>query len=306
MSLTPDLSVIIVSYQSRGFIGNCLASLGEAARSATYEVVVADNASTDGSAEYLRREWPNVRVIETGANRGFAGAANLAIRASSGRHVLLLNPDAVALGGALDVLVDFLDATPNAGVVSPRLLNTDLTDQGTARAFPTPFAGIFGRRSLLTRLFPRNRWSRRYLVGRDRTGDEPFEVDWVSGACLMSRRDLIDRVDGLDEGFFMHWEDADLCKRIKNAGYSVHCVPKARVVHHEGGSRRGWPARQVWVFHQSAYRYYAKHNAPGAWSPRRLAALAILSGRAAAIIAAGAVGVRDSRDRRLRSRAAAR
>ena len=111
----------------------------------------------------------------------------------------------------------------------------------TARTFPTPAAGLFGRRSPLTRLMPNNRWSARYLSGRQRTGEEPFAVDWVSGAAMLVPRRVIEEVGALDEGFFLFWEDADWCHRIKDAGYAVWCVPAARVVHHEGGSRGfGW------------------------------------------------------------------
>ena len=157
-------------------------------------------------------------------------------------------------------------------------------DQGTARSFPTAAASIFGRRSFLTRLFPNNRWSRRYLSGREHPDTAPFEVDWVSGAAMMVRRDAIDRVGELDEKFFMHWEDADWCHRMKDAGYGVFCVPASRIVHHEGGSRRGWPPRQLRAFHEGAFRYYAKHHAPW-WSPLRYVAAAGLAARAAALIA---------------------
>jgi len=219
------------------------------------------------------------------ANLGFARANNRALAVARGRHVLLLNSDAEVLPGALDSLVTFLDANPRVGVAAPRLLNSDLSDQGTARAFPTPAAAVFGRKSWLTRSFPHNRWSTRYLTGRTCTDQKPFRVDWVSGACMMVRREAIDRVGSLDEGFFMYWEDADWCRRINAAGYDVMCLPAARVIHHEGGSSRGQPARLVWAFHRSVYHYYAKHDAPQPWNPLRALAVAGLTGRAAWIVA---------------------
>ena len=161
----------------------------------------------------MKAGYPHVRVIEMGSNTGFARANNRAIAAASGRFVFLLNPDTVPEAGSIDRLVDFLDRTPAAAVAAPRLLNPDLTDQGTARSFPTASAAVFGRRSALSKLFPRNPWSQRYLVGRSVGGSEPFTVDWVSGAAMMVRRSVIDRIGGLDEGFFMHWEDADWCRR---------------------------------------------------------------------------------------------
>ena len=280
-----DVSVVTVTYECAGLVRAMLASLDRAAPSLATEVVVVDNASSDGVVDLLRRERPDVTVIEMGENAGFARANNRGIAAARGRYVMLLNPDTVVDAGALEPLVRLLDADPRAGIAAPRLLYPDRTDQGTARSFPTAAAALFGRRSMLTKLFPRNRWSRSYLAGRERRGSDPFEVDWVSGAAMLVRRDAIARVGGLDEGFFMHWEDADWCHRMKDAGYSVFCVPEARVVHHEGGSRRGWPPRQLRAFHDGAYRYYAKHHARQWWNPLRYVAAAGLWLRASALIA---------------------
>lgn len=284
MTQTVDISVVTVAYECRELLGAMLSSLPGAVGERSYEVIVVDNASSDGVVGMLASEWPSVRVIEMGSNAGFARANNRGLAVARGRHLMLLNPDTVAHAGSLAALAAFLDATPRAAVAAPKLLYPDLTDQGTARSFPTAAAAIFGRRSLLTKLWPGNRWSRRYLAGRSRAGDEPFEVDWVSGAAMMVRREIVERVGGLDEGFFMHWEDADWCHRMKDAGAAVYCVPSSRIVHHEGGSRRGWPPAQLRAFHQGAYRYYAKHHAPW-WSPLRYVAAAGLALRAAALIA---------------------
>lgn len=279
-----DVSVITVTYECRELLRPMLASLAGALGTRSAEVIVVDNASTDGVLEMVRAEWPAVRVIEMGENAGFARANNRGIASARGRYLMLLNPDTVAHEGSLAALADFLDREPNAGVAAPRLLYPDLTDQGTARSFPTAAAALFGRRSLMTKVFPGNPWSRRYLSGRARGDAEPFVVDWVSGAAMMVRRDAIDRVGGLDEGFFMHWEDADWCHRIKDAGLTVHCVPVSRIVHHEGGSRRGWPPRQLRAFHAGAYRYYVKHHAPQWWNPLRYVAGVGLTVRAAILI----------------------
>jgi GT2 family glycosyltransferase len=162
----------------------------------------------------------------------------------------------------------------------------DGTDQGTARTFPSPLAAFFGRKSLLTRLAPSNPWSRRYLAGRQRQGRDPFRVDWVSGACLMTRQDVIERVGPLDERFFMYWEDADWCQRIGQLGLGVYCVPEAEVRHAEGQSGRGHRARLIWEFHKSVYWYYVKHHLPQPWNPARPLVAAGLFGRAALMIAA--------------------
>jgi hypothetical protein len=280
-----DLTVVIVTYNCRSFLGPCLDSVRATLREHLGEVIVADNASGDGVVGYLRGAWPEVHVIETGGNHGFAVANNRALAAARGRYMLLLNPDTRARPGALDRLVDYLDAHPEVGIAAPRLLNPDGTDQGTARRFPSPSVAILGRRSPLTRLFPDNRWSHRYMIGRDHPNDRPFFVDWVSGACLMIRRSVMEQVGGLDEGFFMHWEDADWCFRVKEAGFAVACVPDAEVVHHEGGSRNGWPPEQVLAFHRGASRFYAKHLATGGRRPLRPIAHAALMARAGALIA---------------------
>ncbi|MGH2692706.1 MAG: glycosyltransferase family 2 protein, partial [Actinomycetota bacterium] len=258
-----DVSVLLVTYNSREAIGDCLSSLSRV-EGCAIEILVADNASSDGTPEFVRRGWPEARVFPMEANLGFARANNRLIARASGRHLMLLNPDTVVDPQVIARLMSFLDGNPRSGVAAPRLVNPDLTDQQTARSFPTPAAALLGRRSPLTRAFPNNRWSRRYLSGRDRSGSEPFEVDWVSGAALMVPGTVIDEVGPLDESFFMYWEDADWCRRIKAAGFGVFCVPAARVVHDEGVTNRSLPARQVWQFHRSAYRYYAKHHLPGA------------------------------------------
>jgi GT2 family glycosyltransferase len=316
MTPRPDLSVLIVSYNTCDLLARCLASLPKACAEHTYEVIVADNASADGSVGMLRRDWPGVAVVEMGSNTGFARATNRAMAQAQGHHMLLLNSDTEALPGSLDVLIAFLEATPSTGVVAPQLLNADLTDQGTARAFPTAASALFGRKALLTRVFPQNRWAQRYMIGWQRRGTAPFRVDWVSGACLMMPRAVVERVGLLDEGFFMYWEDADWCRRILRAGLSVYCVPEARVVHHEGQSERvfggeaprrkpGRPPRLVWIFHQSAYRYFVKHHAPQAWNPLRPIAAAALAGRAALIIATNELRPSSSRSMATRPRAAA-
>jgi GT2 family glycosyltransferase len=310
MQSTVDLSVLIVSYNTRDLLAACLRSLPDAVYPYSYEVIVADNASTDESVAMLRRDWPDVTVIEMGANTGFARATNRAMAASCGRFVLLLNSDTEAMPRSLARLVAFMDENEDAGVAAPQLLNSDLTDQGTARAFPTASAFLFGRKTVLTRLFPGNPWARRYMMGRNRRADAPFVVDWVSGACLMARRSAVDLIGQLDEGFFMHWEDADWCHRMSDAGFAVYCVPEARVVHHEGQSERkfggaaqqrrvGRPPRLVWVFHQSAYRYVTKHVARQPWHPMRPVAGVGLAARAALIIGANAVAT--SRANRSRS-----
>ena len=203
-------------------------------------MTVVDNGSGDGTVEAVAGRSDGAVALDLGHNTGFAVANNVGISRGSGRYVLVLNPDTVATPGAVRTLVDFADAHPDAGVVAPQLLNSDGSPQLTARAFPTVAAGLFGRRSVLSRWLPHNRWTRAYLLERERAADDdqPYPVDWVSGAAMLVPRRVIDQVGGLDEEFFLFWEDADWCRRISDAGYRIWCVPAATIVHHEGGTRR--------------------------------------------------------------------
>ena len=298
---TPDVSVLVVTYNSDGFIDRCITSVREQT-GCTAEVVVADNASPDDILAVLAERWPDVRVIEMGGNTGFARANNAAAKVATGRHVLLLNGDAWLEPGTLCRLVDYLDAHPDVGVVAPHLLYADGTDQRTARSFPTPAAGLFGRRSVLSRWFPNNRWTKSYLRLDERRDTADGAVDWVSGACLMTPRELYLRLGGLDEGFFMHWEDTDYCHRVHKNGLGVRFLADAPARHDEGSSRKGWPAAQIRHFHYGAYRYYAKHHLDR--GGRRLArpvAAAALALRALLLMARNVLPVRATGSRRSRA-----
>jgi GT2 family glycosyltransferase len=281
---SPDLTVIVVTYNSRRHIAACLGALDAALAQHTYEAIVVDNASADGTPELVRSVSPGTTLIETGANLGFSRANNVGLARARGRHVLILNPDTVPDAGSLDALVALLDGDPAIGIVAPCLLNPDGSDQGTARAFPTPAAAILGRRSPLTRLWPGNPWSRRYLVGLSQPTDDTFAVDWVSGACLMIRRDLAVGTGGFDEAYFMYWEDADWCHRVKDRGFEVVCEPRSTVLHDEGARRSPRPY-QVRAFHESAYRYYATHHLGGRRRALRPIVHGALMARAGAVVA---------------------
>ncbi|MDQ1681394.1 MAG: hypothetical protein QOI42_2253 [Frankiaceae bacterium] len=276
-----DVTVAIVSYECRSLLAECLRRLPEAIAPYTFEVVVSDNASTDGTVGWLRAECPDVRVVEMGGNVGFSRANNAAFAIAGGRYVVVLNPDTEPDASALALLIRYADEHPGSGMYAPHLVNTDGTDQRTARSFPTMSAAVFGRRSPLTKLWPANPWSRRYLrSGAPATGTAAYDVDWVSGACMLVPASTLTTVGGFDERYFMYWEDADWCHRIWNAGLPVTVVPTARVVHHEGGSRRGWPARLVIAFHASAFRYWRSHVATGWRTPLLAPAAAALAARA--------------------------
>jgi GT2 family glycosyltransferase len=291
-----DVSVVIVSFHCLGDLVRCVRSLSSPSSLRT-EVIVVDNGSDDGTVEALSRLFPGVLVVPLGFNAGFSRANNVGIARATGRHVLVLNPDTVVSATALEQLALWLDEHPQAGVAAPRLVNPDGSDQQTARSFPTPSAALFGRRSPLTRWFPHNRFSSRFLSGRGHQGNVPFRVDWVSGAAMMVSAGAIAAVGAFDEAFFLFWEDADWCRRLTDAGYEVWTVPQATITHHEGSTRsHTFSPRLVRSFHRGAYLYWRKHHAPQAWNPARWLGAAALSGRAVAVMA--------NEQRRARSRRA--
>jgi GT2 family glycosyltransferase len=277
------LSIIIVSYNARDHLARCLTILYSRTQNLSFETIVVENASNDGSRYMLAQCFPQVRVIHSDQNLGFAKGCNLGARHVAGAYLLFLNSDTEVISDALSVLSRFLDEHKQVGVVSARLVYPDLSEQGVARSFPTPANAIWGRTTLLTRAFPRNRFSRRYLVSRENRSSEPFGVDWVSGACLMVRADIFRDLGGYDETFFMYWEDADLCFRVKQRSWSVFSVPAAVVIHHEGGSSRR-KARLIMEFHRSAYRYYRKHHVKSTFSVLHLLALIGLTMRAVLLL----------------------
>ncbi|HUS16068.1 MAG TPA: glycosyltransferase family 2 protein, partial [Chloroflexia bacterium] len=257
----PDCSVVIVSWNVRDLLRACLKSLPAAAGSLSTEVVVVDNGSADGSADMVRGEFPGVRLLAETANHGFARGNNLGIAAARGRRVLLLNPDTEMHPGSLVTLAGYLDSHPGVGLVGPRLLNSDGTPQSSRRRFPT-LATVLVESTPLQPLFPRLGVLQRYYVN-DRSDDEPQDVDWVTGACMLVRREALLAVHGFDPGYFMYSEELDLCRRLRRAGWRIAYVPIAVVVHHEGrSSEQNVPERHV-RFQEARLRSCARwHGCP--------------------------------------------
>jgi GT2 family glycosyltransferase len=254
-----DLSIVVVNYRSRDALLSCLASLPDSAHGLEYEVAVIDNASGDGSPEALARWQPDVRLIQNLENVGFASAVNQGIRATTGDFVMLLNPDCVLHAGAARRLADYLRAHPRCGIAAPRLVYPDGSLQLSARHYPDASTLLFNRYSLFTLLFPRNPWSRRYLMS-DWDHASVRDVDWVAGACLMARRDAIREVGEMDEAFFMFNEDVDWCRRMNQARWAVTYVPDAVCVHHVGVSHKRSTTRVILERHRGMAHYFHKHH----------------------------------------------
>jgi N-acetylglucosaminyl-diphospho-decaprenol L-rhamnosyltransferase len=253
--MTPRLSIVIVNYNGREHLENCLRSLAEHPVVMTHEIIVVDNASTDGSVQALRRH-PGIRVVALDQNVGFSRGNNAGIRASGGELVLLLNNDTLVPGGALDTLVARLDAYPQAAVAGPRLIDAE----GRAELSFGPMISPVGelRQKTIMALHARgfgpvSRWVERA------TRTEHF-ADWVSGACLLVRRDVADRVGLLDERFFLYTEDVDFCASVRAAGWKVLFTPAADVVHLRGRARLAAPKAINSAYRRSQLAFYEKHH----------------------------------------------
>ncbi len=252
----PLVSVVLVNYNSGGALADIL---GDLAREAgPLEVLVVDNASSDDSLERARKAHPEAKYIENSFNFGFARGCNMALSRARGRHLMLLNPDTRLEEGAIRTLAAFLEADPRVGAVGPKILDPAGTVQLSARSAQGPEALLFHRYSLLTRFFPDNPLSRRYLLS-DWDHDSEREVDWLSGAALMVRREAYQAAGPLDEGFFLFHEDVDWCRRIGEAGYRIAYCPRAVILHEIGISKDKSSFDLLRYRHRSMIRYVHKH-----------------------------------------------
>lgn len=254
-----DLSAVVVTWNSRDHILECLRSLDRARGALAMDTYVVDNASADDTVALVAREATGTRVVQTGGNLGYAKAVNRGIAASDGEFVLVLNPDCVVEPAALEGLVAWMRAHPACAIAGPRIRNTDGSVEYSARSFPDHLTFLFNRYSLFTKLWPGNPWTRRYLLSDwDHASDR--EVDWVSGACMCVRRSAVQRAGGMDETYFMFNEDVDWCHTMKKAGFTVDFVAAAEVTHHIGASKGRVSDRVILERHRGMVHYFRKHH----------------------------------------------
>jgi N-acetylglucosaminyl-diphospho-decaprenol L-rhamnosyltransferase len=270
MNERPDLSMIIVNWNTAEALAECLTAviadcrmpnaeskIGN--RKSAIEIIVVDNASTDGSAERVRRGFPQVTLIANSQNMGFAAASNQGLRLARGRYLLLLNPDTVPRPGALAALVAFMDAHPEAGIAGPRLLYADGSLQSSGRPCPTLASEL---RDILA-LYRLTGGERFWGHGRDNSRVQ--EADSISGACLLIRRETMEEIGLLDEGYFLYFEETDWCLRAWQHGWKVYYVPQAEVVHHSMlSTKQRVEPRLVEIYFHSRMHYFRKHHSP--WS----------------------------------------
>ena len=272
-----DLSIVVVSYNVRELLRGCLRSIRaslELSPELSSEVWVVDNASGDGSAAMVAQEFPETHLIRRDGNAGFAAASNEAIGQSTGRYVLLLNPDTLVLDDALGAVVRFLDEHPKVGGAGARLLNPDGSRQHSCFRFPTLWMSFLDFFPLNHRLV-NSRLNGRYPTRDD---DRAYPVDHPLGAFFAVRREVIDQVGLLDEGFFMYCEEIDWALRISRAGWPIYYVPTAKVIHYVGQSARQFRSRMLLELHRSRFRLFQKHYGPlYVWAHRRIVHLGLWS-----------------------------
>jgi len=268
-----DLSIIIVAWNVRDLVLDCLESIREAKLGLSFEVIVVDNGSADGTVEAVQARYPSTRVLALPRNIGFGAGNNRGMEVMRGRHAVLLNSDTIVLPGGLEACVEFLDAHPEVGVVGPQLLNPDRSKQNCIHNSPTLLSELVGQ-SLLRRLFP-GRYPSKLVDYR-----EPLEVEAVLGACLFARREVIERVGLIDEAYFFFLEETDWCHRIREAGWKVYHLPGAFVVHLYGEStKKKVPLRTRIEYYRSREIFFRKNRGPAAFAAlRAIVMLKILLG----------------------------
>jgi GT2 family glycosyltransferase len=252
-----DVSIIVVNWNGRGLLARCLQCVEATVKQALYEIIVVDNASTDGSQEMVKRDFPNTRLIENTKNVGFAKANNQGMEIAQGRYLLLLNSDAFVKVGTIDTMVAFMDSHTDAGMGACKLLYEDGTVQPSCSRFPsleTEFYTAVG----LEKLFPNSRIFGKYLM-RYWDHNDLREVDVILGAFMLVRREVVEQIGKMDENFFMYSEEVDWCYRCKQAGWKIYATPATEAIHIWGGTSQQVKVEMLTHMYRSRVQYFRKH-----------------------------------------------
>lgn len=253
-----DVSIIIVNWNTRKLLQNCLTSVYEQTGDVKYEIIVVDNGSTDDSMEMVKKNFPLVNIIENAENLGFARANNIGIRKSKGRYICLINSDITILGDCIGRLKAFMDSRPTVGMAGPKILNPDRTIQHSCRHFPSIWNNLC--QSLgLNHIFPKSEFFSDWIMDYW-SYDSIRSVDALSGCFLMVRRKALDEVGLLDEDFFIYGEDLDWCRRFHKAGWDIVFYPETEAVHLIGASSASAPVKFYLELQKAALRYWRKHH----------------------------------------------
>lgn len=244
----------------------CLSSIYKNTKEISFEIVVIDNVSSDGSVEMVREKYPKVKIIENKLPLGFSENHNQVLKRFSSRYVVILNDDTILLNDAFDKMVKFMDMHNDVGILGCKIFSRDMSLQFSARKFPSLdikilAAGMF-HNTFLGRFFPNNQFTKEYLLLTWEHNDTR-EVDWVSGCCMMIRKETIDEIGVLDEQFFMFVEDVDFCFRAKKNNWLVFYLHTAEILHFGGQSTSRKPVKMIIEHHKSMYKFYKKHYLRG-------------------------------------------
>ncbi len=258
MSAAIDISVVILSWNDKGYLEECLESLVNSTKR-TMEIIVVDNASTDGSPEMVEAKFSHVRMIRNGENLGFPKGNNVGMHASRGKYMFLLNSDIKILPGCMDAMADFMDKNPDVGMLGPRILNRDMTHQSSCRRFPSLWNNFCVMTGLATAFKNSKLLSGEHMFYFK--GDRQIDVEVLVGCFWVVRRKASDKFGLLDEGFFMFAEDVDWCKRCKESGWRLTFFPGGEAIHYRGGSSAKKDPVWLAITQQSSIlRYWKKHH----------------------------------------------
>lgn len=265
-----DYSIVLLNYKSKGLLRQCIKGILAVAHRRTYEIIVVDNASHDGTPEMIAKEFPEARCIVSPINSGFGPGNNIGIRGALGKYIVIMNPDVVVLDDGLDRLADYMDAHPRVGIMAPQLVNPDRSIQYSCYQFPTPMIPVY-RRTPFGKLAAGKRAVRAYLM-QDWDHASEREVDWVLGACMVMRREMLDQIGLFDDQFFLYFEDTDLARRAWGAGWRVVYNPAVQFVHYHkressGGIIKALRNKVTRIHIQSGIKYFRKYW--GELLPRR-------------------------------------
>lgn len=256
------LSIIIVNYNTYTLTKQTIESIIQKEHNIQYEILLVDNASSDGSIEILQKEFNNLilegifQVFINEANLGFAKANNIGMRAAKGKYILLLNSDTVIKEDCLESCISQMEKNTTIGALGCKVVLPDGTlDHACKRGFPTPKASLY----YLLKLYKRNPIKYGQYNALHLHEDEVGEVDCLTGAFMLMPKDVLNKVGLLDEDFFMYGEDIDLCYRIKEGGYQIFYYPKSQIIHYKGGSSKKKRTKVIYDFHQAMWIFYKKH-----------------------------------------------
>ena len=239
-------------------LDNCLESVYRTIEKIQFEVILVDNSSKDDGLEPILKRYTKIQFINNSKNVGFARANNQGAKIASGDFLFFINPDTIMTEGAVESMLDYIRSDSSIGILGPKVLNPDQTIQYSCRKFPTVWSGLFNRYSLMTRLFPKNSYSRDYLM-LDYDHNSIRSVDWVSGCCMMVPDSTFKKVNGFDENYFLFIEDVDLCQAIKKKGLRVVYFPNAKIFHKISSSNSRSASQVIIKRHQGMIYYNQKH-----------------------------------------------